>query len=61
VKGVQDGDRSEGIRDNRPRYREMLENIYASHGKKFEYIEGDYLTKFNRCVELVNEMLEKNI
>lgn len=60
VKWVQDGDRSEEIRDNRTRYREMLADIYNSHGKRFEYIEGDYLTKFNRCVELVNEMLEKN-
>ena len=60
VKWVQDGDRSEKIRDNRPIYREMLENIYNSHGKKFEYIEGDYLTKFNKCVELVNKILNDN-
>ena len=57
VKWVQDGDRSEEIRDNRPMYREMLANIYHSHGKQFEYIEGDYLTKFNKCVELVNHLL----
>ncbi len=58
VKWVQDGDRSEEIRDNRPVYREMLATIYNSHGKNFEYIEGDYLTKFNKCVELVNKLLE---
>lgn len=58
VKWVQDGDRSEEIRDNRPMYREMLADIYNSHGKYFEYIEGDYLTKFNRCVELVNKLLD---
>ncbi len=57
VKWVQDGDRSEEIRDNRPRYREILADIYHSHGKHFEYIEGDYLTKFNKCVELVNNLL----
>ena len=57
VKWVQDGDRSEEIRDNRTTYREMLADIYNSHGKRFEYIEGDYLTKFNKCVELVNKML----
>lgn len=57
VKWVQDGDRSEEIRDNRPMYREMLSEIYNSHGKQFEYIEGDYITKFNKCVELVNKML----
>lgn len=57
VKWVQDGDRSEKIRDNRSIYREMLASIYNSHGKKFEYIEGDYLAKFNKCVERVNELL----
>ena len=58
VKWVQDGDRSEEIRDNRPAYREMLEKIYNRHGKKFHYIEGDYLTKFNKCVEMVKKLLE---
>ncbi len=57
VKWVQDGDRREDIRDNRPKYKDILADIYNSHGKKFEYIEGDYLTKFNRCVELVDELL----
>ena len=60
VKWVQDGDRSEEIRDNRHAYRKMLADIYNSHGKKFEYIEGNYLTKFNKCVELVNKVLYDN-
>lgn len=57
VKWVQDGDRSEEIRDNRQKYRDMLSDIYNSHGKHFEYIEGDYLAKFNKCVELVEKLL----
>lgn len=57
VKWVQDGDRSEEIRDNRLKYRDMLSEIYNSHRKNFEYIEGDYFTKFNKCVELVEKML----
>ena len=57
VKWVQDGDRSEEIRDNRPMYRDMLGEIYKSHGKCFKYIEGSYLEKYNQCVELVNDML----
>lgn len=57
VKWVQDGDRSEEIRDNRPMYRDMLGEIYKSHGKYFKYIEGSYLEKYNQCVELVNELL----
>ena len=57
VKWVQDGDRSEEIRDNRAKYRDMVADIYKSHGKIFEYIEGDYLTKFEKCVKLVEEML----
>ncbi|MGM9531838.1 AAA family ATPase [Intestinibacter sp.] len=59
VKWVQDGDRSEEIRDNREKYRDMIADIYKSHGKKFEYIEGDYLTKFNKCVKLVNNIIMK--
>ena len=57
VKWVQDGDRSEEIRDNRPMYRDMLGEIYKSHGKCFKYIEGSYLEKYNQCVKLVNDML----
>ncbi|WP_029233145.1 AAA family ATPase [Butyrivibrio sp. VCB2006] len=57
VKWVQDGDRSAEIRDNREKYRDMMADIYRSHGKNFEYIEGDYITKFNKCVELVNKLL----
>ena len=57
VKWVQDGDRSEEIRDNRPMYRDMLGEIYKSHGKCFRNIEGSYLEKYNQCVELVNDML----
>ena len=57
VEWVQDGDRSEEIRDNRPEYCEMMAGIYKSHNKYFEYIEGDYITKFNKCVELVNNLL----
>lgn len=58
VKWVQDGDRSCEIRDNREKYRDMIADIYKTHGKNFEYLEGDYLTKFNKCVELVNKMLK---
>jgi HTH-type transcriptional repressor of NAD biosynthesis genes len=57
VKWVQDGDRSEIIRDNREYYKNMIADIYNSSGKKFEYLEGDYLTKFNKAVELVKATL----
>lgn len=59
VKWVQDGDRSEEIRDNREKYKNMVAEIYKSHNKTFEFIEGDYLTKFNKCVELVNKLINK--
>ena len=59
VKWVQDGDRSEEIRDNREKYCNIVKEIYNSHGKSFKFIEGDYLTKFNKCVELVNKLLKK--
>ena len=59
VKWVQDGDRSEEIRDNREKFRDMVAEIYKTHGKCFEYIEGSYLEKYNKCVELVERMLSE--
>lgn len=59
VKWVQDGDRSEEIHNNKEKYKKMIADIYETHNKKFEFIEGDYLTKFNKCVKLVNKLLSK--
>ena len=45
---------------NQPRLymaKNMIADIYNSSGKKFEYLEGDYLTKFNKAVELVKAIL----
>lgn len=56
VKWVQDGDRSEEIRDNREYYKNIILDIYKSSGKKIEYIEGDYFEKFNKSIELVKKM-----
>ena len=39
----------------------MIADIYNSSGKKFEYLEGDYLTKFNKAVELVKATLTQQI
>jgi len=58
VKWVQDGDRSTEIRDNREKYRDMLMDIYKSHGKQFRYIEGDYLTRLETAVRYVKELIE---
>ena len=56
VKWIQDGDRSEEIRDNREYYKNIILDIYKSSGKKIEYIEGDYFEKFNKSIELVKKM-----
>ena len=58
VKWVQDGDRNEEIRDNKNYYKKMIADIYQTSGKKFEYIEGDYLSKFNKSVELVRKLFQ---
>lgn len=57
VKWVQDGDRSEEIRDNRDKYKDIIGKIYLEHGKHFEYVEGDYLTKFEKCIELIDGII----
>lgn len=57
VKWVQDGDRSEEIRDNREKYRDMMMEIYRKHDRQFHYIEGDYLSRLNTSVSLVKELL----
>jgi HTH-type transcriptional repressor of NAD biosynthesis genes len=61
VKWVEDGGRSSEIRDNREKYKDMIANIYHTHGKKFEYIEGNYLTKFEKSIKLINNMLNSDV
>ena len=54
---VQDGDRSEVIRDDREKYSEQIKDLLRSHGRGFVEICGDYWERYRQAVELVNGML----
>lgn len=54
---VQDGGRSEKIRDNRIRYSEQIKDLLRSHGKEFVSVSGTYQKRYMRSVQLVEELL----
>lgn len=55
---VQDGDRSEIIHSDRKRYSDEIKQLLKAHGKSFVEISGDYGTRYETAVRLVEEMLE---
>lgn len=57
VKFVQDGDRSEIIRDNRRHYSDQIKQLLKSHGKSFIEVSGSYQQRFETSVKLVNALL----
>ncbi|MBR4868748.1 MAG: AAA family ATPase, partial [Clostridia bacterium] len=54
---VQDGGRSEVIRDNRFKYSNMIKALLDSHGRDYVVIGGDYQERFLKAVEQVNKIL----
>jgi HTH-type transcriptional repressor of NAD biosynthesis genes len=56
---VQDGDRSEEIRDNREKYSEQIKELILSHGKKFIIISGSYEERYEKAIAEVNRLFEK--
>jgi len=54
---VQDGDRSEIIAADRARFSDQLKQIYLSHGYALECVSGDYQTRFDRAVSLVEQVV----
>lgn len=57
VTWVQDGDRSEIIAADRIKYSNQIKEFYKKHGFDFQVICGDYVSRFEQAVKLVNEML----
>ena len=54
---VQDGDRSEVIRDDRVRYSEQIKALLLSHGKPFVTVSGSYLQRYETAVKEVKKLL----
>jgi len=56
VTWVQDGDRSEIIAADRTKFSNMIKDYYNKSGFNFHCISGDYVTRFEQAVKLVNEL-----
>ena len=54
---VQDGDRSEVIRDDRETYSNKIKYLITSHGKNFIVINGTYQERYVKAVEAVERLL----
>lgn len=55
---VQDGDRSEVIAADRETYSRQIEALYHRFGFRVHEIRGDYQTRYEAAVELIDAMLE---
>lgn len=58
VEFVQDGDRSEVIRDDRKKYSDRIKELLRSHGKQFVSVSGSYQERYEIAVKAVESMLE---
>ena len=54
---IQDGDRSEEIRNNREKYSDQIKELIHSHGKQFATISGTYEERYEKAVSEVNNLL----
>ena len=54
---VQDGDRSEVIRDDRVRYSEQIKELLRCHGKDFICISGSYQERYEKAVKEVCRLI----
>ena len=55
---VQDGDRSEIIAADREKYSRQISDLYERFGFKIVPVAGDYQTRYERAVELIDQMLK---
>lgn len=57
VEFVQDGDRSDVIRDNRLKYNNQIKDSIRLHGKSFISVSGSYQERYETAVREVNKLL----
>ena len=57
---VQDGDRSEIIRDDREAFSMRLKEMLRGHGKKFVPVSGSYQERYETAVREVSRLLHGN-
>lgn len=57
---VQDGGRSEVIASDREKYSNMIKRLYTEHGFHFEILTGSYQERFEKAVQLIDQLLKRN-
>ena len=57
---VQDGDRSDVIAADRQRYSQRLHDLYVAHGFTPVVIGGDYHSRLEQAIRLVEQLLDGN-
>ena len=57
VEFVQDGDRSEIIRDDRVKYSEQIKELIRAHGRNFVTVGGSYQERYEKAVAEVEKLL----
>jgi len=55
---VQDGDRSEVIREDREKYSNQIKDLISSHGKHFISISGSYQERYEKSIKEVEKLLK---
>ena len=55
---VQDGDRSEEIKDNREKYSDQIKDLIRAHGKRFVSVSGSYQDRYITAVTEVEKLLK---
>lgn len=58
VTWIQDGDRSEVIAADRRKYSEQIKEFYLKNCFNFKIISGDYVSRFEQAVTLIEELLK---
>lgn len=57
VEFIQDGTRNEKIKSDREKYSEQIKHLLRKYGVEFHTIGGDYLNRFNKAKELIENKL----
>ncbi|MBO5087648.1 MAG: multifunctional transcriptional regulator/nicotinamide-nucleotide adenylyltransferase/ribosylnicotinamide kinase NadR [Lachnospiraceae bacterium] len=58
VEFVQDGTRNEAIREQREHYSKRIKEIYDAHGIQYQSVSGDYSTRLEQVIQLVDKLLK---
>lgn len=57
VEFIQDGTRNKKIKSNREKYSEQIKHLLRKSGVEFHTIGGDYINRFNKAKELIENKL----